>query len=259
MQAIERAAHLVRAGRKRFAWQVRSAVDLISAHPDYAVSTSWGKDSVVLLHMAAQVFPDIRVLNARYPNPAERFADMDSVRDRVLARDDMRRVRYLEVNTPGEWDMYERAGGGFAEAQTAQQKEATRWWKSEFVKNMGAALEGLGGKGNFLGLRAEESNARRMNIMVRGDDYEHKDGTAIALPLAHWSGQDIWAYLVAHDLPWLRIYDHAHCGRERARSGFVFATGGAGAIRRHGVWEDWKMVYPDEFRAWIKKFPELDK
>lgn len=259
MSPIDRAAYLSRAQDRHFVRKVGEAAELIYSHQSYAVSTSWGKDSVVLLHLAAQTLPRLRVLNARYPNPAERFPDMDRIRDLVLARDDMAGVHYIEVDTPGEWEMYERAGGGFSEALTSEQKEATRWWKAEFTRNMGKALADLGGTGIFLGIRAEESHARRMNILVRGDSYERADGIAIALPLAHWSGQDVWTYTVAHDLPWLRIYDEACCGRERARSGFVFATGGAGAIRRHGVWEDWRRVYPSEFSAWSSHFPELDK
>lgn len=259
MKPIDRARYLADYARPRMERLIGAAAQLIAAHPDYAVSTSWGKDSVVLLHLAAQVLPGLRVLNARYPNPAERFADMDRVRDRVLAREDMQGATYREVATPGEWEMYERAGGGFAQAETPAQREAARWWKDKFTAHMGAAQAELGCNGAFLGLRAEESHARRMNILVRGDDYARADDTAICLPLARWSGADVWAYLVAHGLPWLRIYDEGSCARERARSGFVFATGGAGAIRRHGVWEDWRRVYPDEFRAWLHSFPELDK
>lgn len=259
MTSIQIAGFKAYAMHKNFQRRLAATRETIAEHKDYCISTSWGKDSVVLLHLAATIWPDIVIINARYPNPAERFEDMDYVRDIVLSRPDMAKVRYTEVNTPGEWEMYERAGGGFAEAITPEQREATRWWKTEFNQNMAATVDKLRCCGSMLGLRAEESHARRMNILVHGDDYTRKDGTNIALPLAEWTGKDIWAYLVTNNLPWLRIYDEATCGRERARSGFVFATGGAGAIRRHGVWEDWKRVYPDEFRAWMKNFPELDK
>ena len=257
MRAIEKAAYIAKYAL--LSKKTDKACALISDHPDYVVSTSWGKDSVVCLHLAATVHPHIPIINARYPNPAERFADMDVVRDKVLSRSDMQSVRYLEVDTPGEWEMYERAGGGFSQAETAIQREATKWWKDNFTENMRKARDSFDCIGVFLGLRAEESHARRMNIAVRGNDYEQKSGDLIALPLANWKGCDIWSYIAAHDLPYLRIYDQATCGRERARSGFVFATGGAGAIRRHGVWDDWRRVYPQEFNAWLKRFPELDK
>lgn len=258
MSPLERAALVAHYASCTTVRRIDEASELLRRHGGYAVSTSWGKDSVVLLHLAAAINPTIHIINARYPNPAERFADMDRVRDLVLARDEMQQAVYREVSTPGEWEMYKRAGGGFAEAETAEQREATRWWKQCFTEAMAGALHDIGCDGVFLGLRAEESHARRMNLLVRGDDYARKDGQRIALPLGRWTGKDVWAYLAAHDLPWLRIYDAAHCGRERARSGFVFATGGAGAIRRHGTWEDWRRVYPCEFSAWMRQFPELN-
>jgi len=240
-------------------WLIEQTHILIAGHLDYAVSTSWGKDSVVLLHLAASINPKINIINARYPNLAERFSDMDRVRDLVLARPDMAKANYIEVRTPGEWEMYERAGGGFSQAETKEQRDAVKWWKQEFEKNMSMTLRDLGCSGVFLGLRSDESYARRMNAITHGVDYTRKDGTSICLPMSSWKGAEIWSYLVTNDLPWLRIYDDAYCGRESARSGFVFATGGAGAIRRHGVWEDWKRVYSDEYNAWMKRFPELDR
>lgn len=258
MNQLQKTGYLGEYRSKSMQSRLEQSIKLIASHPDFALSTSWGKDSVSMLHLAAQINPNLKIINARYPNPAERFNDMDRIRDLVLSRDDMSGVIYREVDTPGEWEMYERAGG-FAEALNKEQKAAAKWWKDNFTENMGAAMKELGCNGVFLGLRAEESHARRMNVFVHGDDYQRKDGLQVALPIAHWTGRQVWAYLIKHDLPWLKIYDTAFCGRERARSGFVFATGGASAIRRHGVWDDWKRTYPVEFTAWLQRFPELDK
>jgi len=241
MNPIERAGYIAHAYSKAFRTRLDEATRLICEHPRHVVSTSWGKDSMVLLHLAAGLIDGLSVINARYPNPAERFGDMDRVRDAMLSRADMARVRYTEVHTPGEW------------------KEAARWWKENFTRNMGAAMTDAGGDGVFLGLRAEESYARRMNLATHGTAYERADGLHVVLPLSRWSGRDVWAYMSLHDLPRMRIYDECSCSRERARSGFVFATGGAGAIRRHGVWDDWKRIYRSEFTAWVTRFPELDK
>lgn len=259
MTPLERAAYLAHAASASHRRKVADAIAMIAGAPGAVVSTSWGKDSVALLHLAAVARPTIAVINARYPNPAERFDDMDRVRDLALAMPDMASVRYAEVDTPGEWEMYERSGGGFAEAVTPKQREAARWWKQNFTRAMDAAMRAAGGDAVALGLRAEESHARRMNVAMHGRDYTRRDGLRVLLPLANWSGRDVWAYLVSRGLPWLRIYDEATCPREVARSGFVFATGGGGAIRRHGVWDDWRRVYRPEFQAWLVRFPELDR
>jgi len=254
MTPIERAGYLAHARTPAYLRRLEKTRAFIADHADYAVSVSWGKDSAVMLHIAAQIRQDIVALNARYPNPAERFADLDRVRDEMLARTDMQSVRYAEVDTPGEWEMYERVGYGFASFETPEEKAAARWWKQEFERNMNTAMNRAGCIGHMIGLCAEESRARRMNVKTHGDSYTKKNGQAIALPMAWWTAKDIWSYIVTHSLPWLRIYDVALCGRERARSGFVFATAGQKDLESMGVWTDWRIAYPVEFRAWIDRW-----
>lgn len=257
MRFDEREAYRLHGRLPAFQRRIAEARRLIEAHPDHAVSVSWGKDSMVLLHLAATIRPDVAVLNIRYPNPNERLADMDRVRDEVLVRPEMAQIRYHEEICPGEWEMYERAGHGFADAMTAEERAAVRWWRSQLGDAAARARAKLRADGVLLGIRQEESNGRRMNVATRGTAYVKMDGSRVALPLARWTGRDVWAWLVEHDLPWLRIYDIAEAGRERARSGFVFATGGAGTLARHGVWTDWWRAYPPEFRAWNHRFPNL--
>lgn len=237
----------------------QEAVTMIEAKPGHAVSTSWGKDSVALLALAVEARPGLVLLNARYPNPAERFADMDSVRDAVLARPEMRAVRYVEVTCPGEWEMYERVGHAFGQPTASAEREACRWWKRSLDEAMAAALANAGCAGVMLGLRQDESRVRRLNIAVRGAAYVRRDGADIALPLARWTGRDVWAALVTRGMPWLKIYDIASAGRERARSGFVWSTGAIDAIARHGVIQDWRRAYPGELMAWLRRFPELGR
>lgn len=240
-----------------FRTRVNEVQRLIAAHPDFAVSVSWGKDSSTLLTLAASINPIIKSINIRYPNPSERFADIDRVRDAILSRPEMARVQYAEVSCPGEWEMYERAGHGFIEAQTREQRAVVSWWKRQLDVAAAEALRIVGAKGTFLGLRKEESFARRMNIKERGLVYCKNSGANIAIPLGHWSGRDVWAWIATQRLPYLRIYDTAGVGRERARSGFVFATGCPEAIERNRVWDDWIATYPHEISAWLRQFPGL--
>lgn len=118
-------------------------------------------------------------------------------------------------------------------------------------------LDKLGCDGVLFGLRQDESSARRLNVATHGVSYRRKDGLRVALPMSRLSGRDVWALLVDRDLPWLRIYDLAEAGRERARSGFVWATGAADAAARHGVMQDWRRAYPEEYHAWVKRWPTL--
>ena len=128
MTPIERAGYLAHAHTAAYRRREREALVLISEATDCAASVSWGKDSAVLLHLCARVNRGWSVLNARYPTPAERLPDMDRVRDAALALPLLAQVQYREVPCPGEWDMYERAGDGFADAETPRQRAAVSWW-----------------------------------------------------------------------------------------------------------------------------------
>lgn len=259
MIAIERAGYIAHSLSKGYQNKLAKTKALISSHPDYAVSASWGKDSGVMLHIAAQVHRDLLVVNGRFNNPNERVVDSDKVRDVMFARDDMSSVEYIEIEVMGEWEMFEMAGEAFTTPITDDHKKAFKAWQDDFTNKMTDAVVSRGRAGTFVGLRQDESNNRRMNIAMRGDDYTKADGSRICLPIARWSGLDIWAYIVTHDLPYLPFYDNSIFGRERARSEFIFGSTIANTAKRHGVWEDWKVNYPNEFNAWVTRFPELQK
>ena len=258
MDDLTRAGYLAHASLPSTRARLLAAHEVLRASPAHALSVSWGKDSVAMLALAVQIRPRWVVLNARYPNPAERFADMDRVRDDVLGRPALSQVRYVEVACPGEWEMYERAGRAFAEPETADERAAAHWWKSEFTSRMAAAQADWGCSGVCIGLRQEESRGRRLNIASRGVSYRRADGLAVALPMGRLTGADVWAIHTQGCLPALRIYDVAP-DRERARSGFVWSTGAIGAVARHGGVDLWRRAYPEELRMWFARWPELER
>jgi 3'-phosphoadenosine 5'-phosphosulfate sulfotransferase (PAPS reductase)/FAD synthetase len=59
---------------------------------------------------------------------------------------------------------------------------------------------------SFLGLRQDESRARRMNRAVRGVFYTKKNGVAISTPIVDWSGNDVFAFALQNKLELLPIY-----------------------------------------------------
>lgn len=254
---IERLGYLAHAQTASYQSKVDKALALIASHDDYAVSVSWGKDSIVLLHLCATVYPNITALHGRYGNINEHIADTDRVRDAMLML--LPDIDYHEIPIAGEWDMFERAGGAFGIPVTDAQKQAYKWWvDNKWSAKSADALAKHGKNGSFVGMRQEESKARRMTIAKRGKDYTKANGDKMCLPLAHWTGKDIWAYIFSHNLPYLTAYDNANTNRERVRSEFVFSGQSADALKRHGVWQDWQKCYPNEFNAWMARFPELD-
>lgn len=256
MDALERAGYLAHADGDAHRGSLRAAATVIQGHPDHAVSLSWGKDSVAMLSVVSKVSPGAHVVFARYEHPAEVLGDIDAVRDAVLARPEMARMRYSEISVPGEWQIFERVGHAFVVPETALEREAVRWWRETFEVRMRAVLERLGATGWLIGMRAAESRGRSLNVATRGDSYVTAAGRATALPLARWTGLDVWARLVARHLPWLRVYDGG-LDRDRARSDLTWCVGGSSGHLRHGAAARWQRAYPEQLAAWFERWPEL--
>lgn len=220
-------------------------------HPGFAVSVSWGKDSVVMLHLACQTLGRVVAVHGRYSSNEE-LPDIPEIRDRILAMLGDR-VTYVEAPVWGDWEIFERAGRFFLAPETPREHAILKAWKSEFVSAIENEAVRNGATGMMIGSCAHESRARQLNIAMRGDSYTAKGRIPTLLPLARWRADDICAYHVANKLPWLRIYEQAEDPR-RARSEFAFAAGGGDAIRRHGAFEQWRNVYPDLYRHWQKRW-----
>lgn len=96
-----------------------------------------------------------------------------------------------------------------------------------------------------MGLRQEESRARGIMLARKGPTYLYADGKHGAVcPLAQWRWQDVWAYLVRHNLPWLSIYDRLG---PQARNGLVGRSG-----ESQGRWEYLREAYPAVWR-WARQ------
>lgn len=257
MSPIKIAGYLAHAETNAYRSRVGRTMELIAKHPDYGVSCSWGKDSLCVLHMALEVHGQAKAFHGRY-SENEELLDIPMVRDAFLSRFPM--VQYQEIPVYGDWEIYERAGRFFLEAESQLEKKLLSGWHRDLRKSLDDAVVASGAKGKMLGLAAHESYGRKMNISTRGDHYQTKDeAIPKLLPLADWSPKDVWAYMLSNDLPRLRIYDVAK-DPERARSEFAFAVIGASsanAIMRHGAWKEWATAYPDLWRKWITKWPEM--
>lgn len=122
-----------------------------------------------------------------------------------------------------------------------------------------AALEWVLSRGydvQALGMRAEESPARRTCFRIRGLVYE-AHGIVVANPIGWWSTRDVWAYLVSRDLPWHRLYDletHGFTRETLRNSGWLTWA----AAPDNGGRAQWlEAHYPEQWRALLADFPRL--
>jgi len=110
--------------------------------------------------------------------------------------------------------------------------------------------------GYALGLRADESRARRENRKFRGRFYRLKSGRWVSQPLADWAGLDVFAYCASREVELLPLYKclaFAHSQDPwRLREDWwlpgVHAATGSAAWLRH--------YYPSLYRQLCEWWPE---
>lgn len=196
--------------------------DFAESGPCY-VSTSWGKDSTVLAHLAATCgmrLPLVWVRITPWENP-----DCDLVRDAFLA-----------VHGEGvDYDEIEIDASGVA-----------RWWHEDIEgrpkhgPDEGFRVAGARyGDRHVSGVRGEESRVRRIAMGRWGEAGPHA-----ARPIGRWTAVEVFAYLHRHDLPVHPAYAMSHGGRLDRRWLRVSSIGGIrGADKRRADWE--RAYYPD--------------
>lgn len=158
----------------RLAAQAKDAIgEFLAAGPGY-VSTSWGKDSVAVCHLAAQVDPHVTIRWARADHVE--MPECEQVRDAFLAAHPG--VRYQEIRYRFRVPLRGEPGHDAPDAPTQD-----------------ALAETLTGR-YISGLRAEESRIRTISIAHRG-----LVTTRTCRPIGRWNATDVFAYLHRENLP----------------------------------------------------------
>lgn len=202
------------------------------AADDCYVSWSAGKDSMVVAHAVHHLRSSLPLLMV---DPGIPIHWTDEDRERMLAYADAWPLTLFP------WDKF---GAGSAATETSEAKYRTAIHASMFDA-LTAYATGAGLTRRITGMRAAESRNRRILLAsTRGE-------TANTLhPIWDWSTEDVWTYLVRHDIPWLSIYDHL--GPE-ARNGLIGKNG-----KQQGRLIYLKRYYPDAFRRACELFEARD-
>jgi 3'-phosphoadenosine 5'-phosphosulfate sulfotransferase (PAPS reductase)/FAD synthetase len=230
--------------------RVAQAVEIIhraDASGVIALAMSWGKDSVAVADLT------LRTLGRRVPayHMASSYELPGS--DHVVAY--FRERTDVEIlpakRTADEMIEWLREVGLGYERTRASRRAASAPKKSggdEWCAKHGYDI-------TVLGMRADEAVGRRKLFTVRGPIYERSSGARIACPLAWWDTRDVWAYIVAHDVPYHRIYDCESHGytRETLRNAGWLTTTGAGLGRIAWLAHH----YPAEYRRLADAFPRV--
>jgi phosphoadenosine phosphosulfate reductase len=161
------------------------------------LSTSFGIQAAVMLHLANEVKPDIPVVwvDTGYL-PPETYAFAEALRDRL----DLNLHVYQSPISPARM---EALHGRLWE--TGDAAALDRYDRIRKVEPMGRALRELGSTAWLSGLRADQT-AHRKTLPVVGN----QGGRFKILPILDWSTKDVHSYLKAHDLPYHPLFDRGY-------------------------------------------------
>lgn len=242
-------ADLVRARLPSFERRVAAALRSIeeaSVGNTLGVSFSSGKDSTVVLDLVRRVVPDVST--AFFDSGCEYESTYE-----VVAHYGVQTI-YLERSLP-ELCRYVGAWGAEAECPGAEVSfshylidEPSRRW---------AFQDGL--SVIVLGLRAQESKGRKMNVRRRGSFYEvgtHSCRLRL-LPIASWSHDDVWAYVASRGLKYNAAYDKmAELGipRDSWRVSTLMGMCGAATMGRYSYLAQ---VDPKKYNELVRDFPKI--
>ena len=233
MESREREAFLAYSHLPKFKRRVAEALEVIqealAIAPSYC-AVSWGKDSVVMLHLCQQLESDILAVNIadEYQHLQDSYAQVEL--DYVgRFKPNLQKI----ISTDGKFNpIYQ------------QLKSSTPM--------------------ALVGCRAEESKVRKMAICKYGLIHQYDDGRHRAFPLAWWKWQDVWAYICLNDLPYLRSYDAIISGdRSESRSAIIHGfnlhkrTHLEGIVAEKSLFSKLKQTSPEYYQLYCELFPEV--
>jgi 3'-phosphoadenosine 5'-phosphosulfate sulfotransferase (PAPS reductase)/FAD synthetase len=245
-------AYRVHARTRAFARKVeqaRAAVRKMAAQGSFAVSCSFGKDSIAV---ASLVLDEVEKPHIIHMDSPYKLPGWEHVRDYFAARAQLHMIpskKTLEETI--EW--LKDVGLGY-ERETQYATRVTHRAKAD-AATLWCKEHGIGGQ--VLGLRAEESVDRRRVLRKRGLVYRVVSGQWHACPIGWWSVTDVWALIFSRDLPYPRLYDCESHGynRETIRNtGWlttIDAPDGRIAWLRH-----W---FPEYYVRLVAEFPRLSQ
>lgn len=230
---------------------VRNAVHQVPGV--WGVGLSGGKDSIALAHVCCAAGWD----GPFFHYHAEEIPPENTAMALGVGRRLNREVRTAEIE--GDWALWDKAGRAIFTAETDEERRIMAGQSTKYKQQVEDAVAAAGIDGGlFWGLRQDESRARKIAIRKHGTLYKAKSRSEWTChPLADWSGKDVWAYLISHNLPWLERYDLAEDReRERSETTFIFGRGGDG-LWGQGQGQRLRESDPALWARLCQRWPEL--
>jgi phosphoadenosine phosphosulfate reductase len=161
------------------------------------MSTSFGIQSAVMLHLVTRVIPDIPVIwvdTGYLPAKTYRFAEDLTERLKLNLK------VYQSPISPARMEaIYGRLW------DRTDVESLNRYDQIRKVEPMQRALQELKATAWLAGLRGDQTNHRKTLNLVG-----QQSGIYKILPILYWHSKDVYDYLVAHDLPYHPMFDEGY-------------------------------------------------
>src|SRR3954466_11286730 len=181
----------------------QSPLDIVKwsvAHfgPDLVMTSSFGAESALLIHMAVQELPDIRIVmvDTGYLFP-ETHAFMEKLRQRF----NLNVWSYRTRNDPIAW--LHQAG----EENPTWRKDVDPGRAANKNEPMERAMAELQPKAWLRGIRRNQAETRKAAGFI---EWSNRYTCYSVSPLLNWSSKDIFGYMKQHDLPYHPLYEKGY-------------------------------------------------
>jgi len=221
--------------------------------PNPWVSISGGKDSLVALHLARRINPNVNVAffdsGIEFPQTLKYVQGLATAWNFVLHtyHADPAPLDIMEAN--GTWEH----GRGYTETNIDLHEAAIERPLAKALADLGPAC--------VYGVRADEAENRRMYLTRTKGQITKRDGqgeviSAHISPAWRWSSDEVFAYIAQYDLPLNPLYrQQMELGipEHRARVGMIVD----GWALEQGRWSVARALAPDECRQIEAVLPVL--
>ena len=166
--------------------------------PDVLMTSSFGAESALLIHMAVREMPDMRVVmvDTGYLFP-ETHAFMESLRRRF----DLNVWTYRTRNDPIAWL---RAAG---EENPTFRKDPDACCAANKVEPTARAMRELRPRAWLRGIRRNQAETRARAKFI---EWSARYNCYAISPLLNWTGREIYGYMKQHDLPYHPLYEKGY-------------------------------------------------
>ena len=165
---------------------------------ELVMSSSFGADSALLLHMATRAVTDIKIV---FVDTGYLFPETHAFMEQLRRRFDLNVWTYRTANDPIAY--LHKAG----EDNPAWRKDPDACCAANKNEPFDRAMRELAPRAWLRGIRRNQADTRKAASFV---EWSKRYNCYAVSPLLNWTGREIYAYMKKHDLPYHPLYEKGY-------------------------------------------------